>query len=104
MGFLAGKKILITGMLSNRSIAYGVAQACRREGAELAFTYVNDERKERVVELAAEFGTAPVLRCDVTTTTRSMRCSPRSAPNGARSMAWCTRSRSRRAKRSRATF
>jgi enoyl-[acyl-carrier protein] reductase I len=46
MGFLAGKKILITGVLSSRSIAYGVAQACRREGAELAFTYVNDELKE----------------------------------------------------------
>jgi len=66
MGFLAGKKILITGVLSNRSIAYGVAQACRREGAELAFTYVNDGLKERVVRIAAEFGSAPVLRCDVT--------------------------------------
>ena len=66
MGFLAGKKILITGVLSNRSIAYGVAQACRREGAELAFTYVNDELKERVIRIAAEFGTVPVLRCDVT--------------------------------------
>ena len=66
MGFLAGKKILITGVLSNRSIAYGVAQACRREGAELAFTYVNDELKERVVRVAAEFGTVPVLPCDVT--------------------------------------
>jgi len=66
MGFLAGKKILITGVLSNRSIAYGVAQACRREGAELAFTYVNDELKERVVKIAAEFGPVPVLRCDVT--------------------------------------
>jgi len=66
MGFLAGKKILITGVLSNRSIAYGVARACHREGAELAFTYVNDELKERVVRVAAEFGTVPVLRCDVT--------------------------------------
>ena len=66
MGFLAGKKILITGVLSNRSIAYGVARACHREGAELAFTYVNDELKERVVRIAAEFGAAPVLRCDVT--------------------------------------
>ena len=66
MGFLAGKKILITGVLSNRSIAYGVAQACRREGAELAFTYVNDDLKERVVRIAAEFGNVPVLRCDVT--------------------------------------
>ena len=66
MGFLAGKKILITGLLSNRSIAYGVATACRREGALLAFTYVNDELRERVAKLAAEFGTVPVLRCDVT--------------------------------------
>ena len=38
MGFLAGKKFLITGVLSNRSIAYGVARACHREGAELAFS------------------------------------------------------------------
>jgi enoyl-[acyl-carrier protein] reductase I len=62
MGFLAGKKILITGILSNRSIAYGVAKACHREGAELAFTYVNDDLKERVARIAAEFGTAPLLR------------------------------------------
>jgi enoyl-[acyl-carrier protein] reductase I len=66
MGFLANKKILITGVLSNRSIAYGVAKACHREGATLAFTYVNDDLKERVVRIAAEFGTVPVLRCDVT--------------------------------------
>jgi len=66
MGFLADKKILITGVLSNRSIAYGVARACRREGATLAFTYVNDELKDRVARLAAEFGTCPVLPCDVT--------------------------------------
>ena len=65
MGFLAGKKILITGILSNRSIAYGIAQACRREGATLAFTYVNDDLKERVVRIAEEFGTVPVLPCDV---------------------------------------
>jgi enoyl-[acyl-carrier protein] reductase I len=66
MGFLDGKTILITGVLSNRSIAYGVAQACRREGAALAFTYVNDELKERVVKIAEEFGPVPVLPCDVT--------------------------------------
>jgi enoyl-[acyl-carrier protein] reductase I len=66
MGFLAGKKILITGVLSERSIACGVAHACRREGATLAFTYVNDDLKDRVVRIAAEFGTVPVLRCDVT--------------------------------------
>ena len=66
MGFLADKKILVTGVLSNRSIAYGVARACQREGATLAFTYVNDELKDRVVKLAADFGDCPVLPCDVT--------------------------------------
>ena len=66
MGFLADRKILITGLLSSRSIAYGIAQACRREGASLAFTYVNEDLKERVVKLAAEFGSVPVLPCDVT--------------------------------------
>jgi enoyl-[acyl-carrier protein] reductase I len=66
MGFLSDRRILITGVLSTRSIAYGVAQACRREGASLAFTYVNDDLKERVVRIAAEFGSVPVLRCDVT--------------------------------------
>jgi enoyl-[acyl-carrier protein] reductase I len=65
MGFLADKKILITGVLSTRSIAYGIARACEREGATLAFTYVNDDLKDRVVKIAAEFGSAPVLRCDV---------------------------------------
>lgn len=65
MGFLADRKILITGVLSNRSIAYGVAKACQREGATLAFTYVNDELKDRVVKLAADFGPCPLLRCDV---------------------------------------
>src|SRR5438270_874635 len=66
MGFLADKKILVTGLLSNRSIAFGIAQACHREGATLAFTYVNDELKERVVKLATHFGSVPVLQCDVT--------------------------------------
>jgi enoyl-[acyl-carrier protein] reductase I len=66
MGFLDNRKILITGILSNRSIAYGIAKACRREGATLAFTYVNDDLRDRVATIAAEFGDAPVLRCDVT--------------------------------------
>ena len=67
MGFLADQKILITGLLSNRSIAYGVARACQREGAQLAFTYVNDELRDRVVKLAAEFGpcAGAALRRDV---------------------------------------
>ena len=65
MNLLADKKILITGVLSNRSIAYGVAKACAREGATLAFTYVNDDLKDRVAKIVAEFGACPVLRCDV---------------------------------------
>ena len=65
MGFLKGKRILVTGMLSNRSIAYGVAKACAREGAELAFTYQGEGIRERVADLAREFGDAPLLPCDV---------------------------------------
>ncbi|WP_157669412.1 enoyl-ACP reductase [Chitinibacter sp. GC72] len=65
MGFLANKKILITGLLSDRSIAYGIAQACHREGAELAFTYVSDDLKDRVVKLASHFNSSIVLPCDV---------------------------------------
>lgn len=65
MGFLTGKRILITGLLSNRSIAYGIAKAMHREGAVLAFTYVNERFKERVAKLAAEFGSELILPCDV---------------------------------------
>ncbi|MEA5098750.1 MAG: enoyl-ACP reductase FabI [Burkholderiaceae bacterium] len=65
MAFLQGKKILITGLLSNRSIAYGVAQACKREGAELAFTYVGERFKSRITEFAKEFGSDLVFECDV---------------------------------------
>ena len=66
MAMLADKKILITGLLSSRSIAYGLARACQREGATLAFTYVNAELKDRVAKLAADFGSVPLLPCDVT--------------------------------------
>ncbi|HZH57101.1 MAG TPA: enoyl-ACP reductase FabI [Burkholderiaceae bacterium] len=65
MGFLQGKRILITGLISTRSIVYGIAQACHREGAELAFTYAGDRFKERVEEFAQEFGSNIVLSCDV---------------------------------------
>ena len=65
MPFLAGKRILITGLLSNRSIAYGIAQAMHREGAELAFTYQNDRFRERVEKIAAHFQSDIVLACDV---------------------------------------
>jgi enoyl-[acyl-carrier protein] reductase I len=66
MAFLQGKKILITGLLSNRSIAYGIAQACKREGAELAFTYVGDRFKQRIVDFAKEFDSDLIFDCDVT--------------------------------------
>ncbi|MBL0720318.1 enoyl-ACP reductase FabI [Piscinibacter sp. Jin2] len=65
MGFLAGKKLLITGLLSNRSIAYGIARACHREGAELAFSYQGERFKSRITEFAAEFGSRLVFDCDV---------------------------------------
>ena len=65
MGFLTGKRLLITGVISNRSIAYGIAGACRREGAELAFTYQNERIRDRVVEFAREFGSDLVFPCDV---------------------------------------
>jgi enoyl-[acyl-carrier protein] reductase I len=65
MGLLADRRILITGVLSTRSIAYGVAKACQREGATLAFTYANEDIKDRVVRIAADFGACPVLPCDV---------------------------------------
>jgi enoyl-[acyl-carrier protein] reductase I len=65
MGFLAGKKLLITGVLSNRSIAYGIAKACHREGAELAFSYVGERFKDRITGFAAEFDSKLVFDCDV---------------------------------------
>jgi enoyl-[acyl-carrier protein] reductase I len=65
MAFLRDKHILVTGLLSNRSIAYGIARALHREGATLAFTYQNEDLRERVARLAEEFGSVPLLRCDV---------------------------------------
>jgi enoyl-[acyl-carrier protein] reductase I len=66
MGLLAGRKILVTGVISNRSIAYGIARAARREGAEIALTYQNERFKERVTEMAAELGSKLALPCEVT--------------------------------------
>lgn len=65
MGFLAGKRALIVGLATERSIAYGIANAMHREGAELAFTYQNDRLKERVVDIAKEMGSDIVLPMDV---------------------------------------
>ena len=65
MGFLADKRILITGVLSKHSIAYGIAKACHREGAQLAFTYQNERFLDRVSKFAAEFDSTLVFPCDV---------------------------------------
>jgi enoyl-[acyl-carrier protein] reductase I len=65
MGFLTGKKLLITGVLSNRSIAYGIARACHQQGAELAFSYVGERFKDRITEFAADFGSQLIFDCDV---------------------------------------
>jgi enoyl-[acyl-carrier protein] reductase I len=65
MSFLAGKKILITGVLSNRSIAYGIAKACHAQGAELAFSYVGERFKDRITEFAADFNSKLIFDCDV---------------------------------------
>ena len=65
MGFLTGKKLLITGVLSNRSIAYGVAKACHAQGAELAFSYVGERFKDRITEFAGDFDSKLVFDCDV---------------------------------------
>lgn len=71
MGFLAGKKVLIVGLASNLSIAWGVAKAMRREGAELAFTYQNEKLKGRVEKMAAELGCDNnlIFPCEVTSDT-----------------------------------
>ena len=66
MGFLNGKRALIVGLATDRSIAWGIAQAMHREGAELAFTYINDKMKERVVPLATSLGSRLTMPLDVT--------------------------------------
>jgi enoyl-[acyl-carrier protein] reductase I len=65
MGFLAGKRALIVGVASDRSIAWGVAKAMHREGAELAYTYQTDRLRSRVEKLGAETHSSIFLPCDV---------------------------------------
>lgn len=65
MGFLQGKKVLIVGLASSRSIAYGIAKACHEQGAELAFTYQNEKLQQRVINMAAEFNSTLTFPCDV---------------------------------------
>jgi enoyl-[acyl-carrier protein] reductase I len=70
MGFLSGKRAFIVGVATERSIAWGIAQAMHREGAELAFSYVNDKMKERVEPLAASLGSHLTMPLDVTVDTQ----------------------------------
>ena len=70
MGFLAGKRAFIVGVATDRSIAWGIAQTMHREGAELAFSYVNDKMKERVEPLAASLGARLTMPLDVTIDTQ----------------------------------
>ncbi|ASF46281.1 enoyl-[acyl-carrier-protein] reductase [Methylovulum psychrotolerans] len=65
MGFMQGKRVLIVGLASNRSIAWGIAKAMHREGAELAFTFQNEKLESRVQEMATECESSIVLECDV---------------------------------------
>jgi enoyl-[acyl-carrier protein] reductase I len=65
MNFLQGKKILVTGVLSKKSIAYGIASACHKQGAELAFSYADEKFKDRVADLAKDFNSNILLKCDV---------------------------------------
>lgn len=74
MGFLTNKRVLITGLLSNRSIAYGIAKAMHREGAELAFTYQGEDIRPRVEKLASEFDGKLLFPCDVTKDEEITQC------------------------------
>jgi len=65
MGFMQNKRVLIVGLASNRSIAWGIAQAMHREGAELAFTYQNEKLQSRVEKMAAELNSEILVPCDV---------------------------------------
>jgi len=69
MGFLNGKRALIVGLASERSIAYGISQAFQREGAQLAFTYQGERLRERVETMAAEFDSKLVFPMDVSSDT-----------------------------------
>ena len=66
MGFLSGKRALVTGVLSDRSIAYGIAVAMKREGAEIALTYQMEKFQDRVSKLGAAFDSKIILPCDLT--------------------------------------
>lgn len=74
MGFLDNKRVLITGLLSNRSIAYGIAKAMKREGASLAFTYQDAELRGRIEKLATEFESDLLFPCNVASDMEITQC------------------------------
>ena len=74
MTLLADKRILIAGLLSNRSIAYGIAKAMHREGAQLAFTYQGEAVRERVAKIVSEFDSDLLFPCDVSNDEEITRC------------------------------
>lgn len=74
MGLLKNKRLLITGLLSNRSIAYGIAKAMQREGAKLAFTYQSEDIRPRIKKLADEFDSDLLFPCDVTSDSEITNC------------------------------
>ena len=90
-GLMRGKRGLILGVANNRSLAWGIARACRAQGAELAFTYQGDALKKRVEPLAQEIGAQRVrpLRRDRAGDHRR-RVRGRAERPGARSISWCT--------------
>ena len=99
MGFLAGKRVLVTGLISNRSIAWGIAKAAQREGAELALTYQTDRFKDRVTDMGKELGTDIVLPCEVTEDASIASCATAPASGNARTCeklksVWFSRTRS----------
>ena len=65
MALLTGKKLLITGISSTRSIAYGIAKVCHEEGAELILTYNNERFRERLERFANDFGAVGVIQLNV---------------------------------------
>jgi enoyl-[acyl-carrier protein] reductase I len=74
MTFLAHKRILIAGLLSSRSIAYGIAKAMHREGAQLAFTYQGEAVRARIEKLISEFDSDLLFPCDVSDDGQIVRC------------------------------
>jgi len=82
MGFMKGKRVLIVGLASNRSIAWGIAQAMYREGAELAFTFQNEKLQSRVEEMAEQCNSKITIECDVSIDEHIDSFAPRDALNG----------------------